>query len=133
MNQPTKLADLKQIKVIYQTGDLIIEPTTPDDHGYFLESGSVDIYSGKEDKETVLNSNTKLKAILTLKGPAIINCLSILSKKRLQKYVVSKTETTVFMFSIDEIKDGVYSSHPFLNAILETNLERSINHFQTLS
>ena len=129
----TNLSDLQKIKINHIPNDIVISPETPDDQGFYLENGIIHIYSGKEEINNITNNSKTADPIAVLKGPCIVNCLSILSGERIQKYAVAKSDVTIFIFSIKTVLGHIRSKHPFLNAILETNLERTFKHIKDLS
>ena len=65
--------ELEKVQRIVNGGEVIFEPSDEDMNGYFLKRGTVILVDNEEDVK-----QAEKRAVVTLKGPVIINMPSIL-------------------------------------------------------
>ena len=88
-------------------------------NGYYLKRGTVVLVDNEEDVR-----QAEKRAVVTLKGPVIINMPSILNKLPPTFWAVAASTSMVYIFPRDKFMELYSSEDPFLTAVNDFTLAR---------
>ena len=111
--------DLEKVQRIVNGGEIIFSPSEKDLNGYFLKRGTVVLVDNEEDVK-----QAEKRAVVTLKGPVIINMPSILKGLPTTFWAVAASTSMVYIFPRDTFVKRYYSDDPFLSAVNDFTLAR---------
>ena len=111
--------DLEKVQRIVNGGEIIFSPSEEDLHGYFLKRGTVVLVDNEEDVK-----QAEKRAVVTLKGPVIINMPSILKGLPTTFWAVAASTSMVYIFPRDIFIERYNSEDPFLSAVNDFTLAR---------
>ena len=99
--------DLEKVQRIVNGGEIIFIPSEEDMNGYFLKRGTVVLVDNEDDVK-----HAEKRAVVTLKGPIIINMPSILKGLPATFWAVAASTSMVYIFPRDAFMER-YNSGPF--------------------
>lgn len=111
--------ELEKVQRIVNGGEVIFEPSQQDMNGYYLKRGTVVLVDNEEDVR-----QAEKRAVVTLKGPVIINMPSILNGLPTTFWAVAASTSMVYIFSRDKFMELYSSEDPFLTAVNDFTLAR---------
>ena len=111
--------ELEKVQRIVNGGEIIFEPSQQDMNGYYLKRGTVVLVDNEEDVR-----QAEKRAVVTLKGPVIINMPSILNELPPTFWAVAASTSMVYIFSRDKFLELYSSEDPFLTAVNDFTLAR---------
>ena len=111
--------ELEKVQRIVNGGEIIFEPSEQDMNGYYLKRGTVVLVDNEEDVR-----QAEKRAVVTLKGPVIINMPSILNGLPTTFWAVAASTSMVYIFSRDKFMELYSSEDPFLTAVNDFTLAR---------
>lgn len=111
--------DLEKVQRIVNGGEIIFGPSEEDLNGYFLKRGTVVLVDNEEDVK-----QAEKRAVVTLKGPVIINMPSILKGLPTTFWAVAASTSMVYIFPRDIFIERYNSEDPFLSAVNDFTLAR---------
>ena len=111
--------DLEKVQRIVNGGEIIFSPSEKDLNGYFLKRGTVVLVDNEEDVK-----QAEKRAVVTLKGPVIINMPSILKGLPTTFWAVAASTSMVYIFPRDTFVTRYNSDDPFLSAVNDFTLAR---------
>ena len=111
--------DLEKVQRIVNGGEIIFSPSEEDLNGYFLKRGTVVLVDNEEDVK-----QAEKRAVVTLKGPVIINMPSILKGLPTTFWAVAASTSMVYIFPRDTFMERYNSEDPFLSAVNDFTLAR---------
>lgn len=111
--------NLEKVQRIVNGGELIFSPSEEDMNGYFLKRGTVALVDNEEDVK-----QAERRAVVTLKGPIIINMPSILKELPATFWAVAASTSMVYIFPRDAFMERYNSDDPFLSAVNDFTLAR---------
>ena len=111
--------ELEKVQRIVNGGEIIFEPSEQDMNGYYLKRGTVVLVDNEEDVR-----QAEKRAVVTLKGPVIINMPSILNKLPPTFWAVAASTSMVYIFPRDKFMELYSSEDPFLTAVNDFTLAR---------
>ena len=111
--------DLEKVQRIVNGGEIIFSPSEEDLNGYFLKRGTVVLVDNEEDVK-----QAEKRAVVTLKGPVIINMPSILKGLPTTFWAVAASTSMVYIFPRDIFIERYNSEDPFLSAVNDFTLAR---------
>ena len=111
--------DLEKVQRIVNGGEIIFSPSEKDLNGYFLKRGTVVLVDNEEDVK-----QAEKRAVVTLKGPVIINMPSILKGLPTTFWAVAASTSMVYIFPRDIFTERYNSEDPFLSAVNDFTLAR---------
>ena len=111
--------ELEKVQRIVNGGEIIFEPSQQDMNGYYLKRGTVVLVDNEEDVR-----RAEKRAVVTLKGPVIINMPSILNGLPPTFWAVAASTSMVYIFSRDKFMELYSSEDPFLTAVNDFTLAR---------
>lgn len=111
--------ELEKVQRIVNGGEIIFEPSQQDMNGYYLKRGTVVLVDNEEDVR-----QAEKRAVVTLKGPVIINMPSILNGLPPTFWAVAASTSMVYIFSRDKFMELYSSEDPFLTAVNDFTLAR---------
>ena len=111
--------DLEKVQRIVNGGEIIFSPSEDDMNGYFLKRGTVVLVDNEDDVK-----HAEKRAVVTLKGPVIINMPSILKGLPTTFWAVAASTSMVYIFSRDKFMELYSSEDPFLTAVNDFTLAR---------
>ena len=88
-------------------------------NGYFLKRGTVVLVDNEDDVK-----HAEKRAVVTLKGPVIINMPSILKRLPTTFWAVAASTSMVYIFPRDAFMERYNSEDPFLSAVNDFTLAR---------
>ena len=110
---------LEKVQRIVNGGEVIFEPSEEDMNGYFLKRGTVILVDNEEDVK-----QAEKRAVVTLKGPVIINMPSILKNLPTTFWAVAASTSMVYVFPRNIFLERYSSEDPFLTAVNDFTLSR---------
>ena len=111
--------ELEKVQRIVNGGEVVFEPSSEDMNGYYLKRGTVALVDNAEDIK-----QAEKRAVVTLKGPVIINMPSLLNELPTTFWAVAASTAMVYVFSRDEFMEMYSSEDPFLTAVNDFTLAR---------
>ena len=111
--------DLEKVQRIVNGGEIIFSPSEDDMNGYFLKRGTVVLVDNEDDVK-----HAEKRAVVTLKGPVIINMPSILKQLPTTFWAVAASTSMVYIFPRDTFMERYNSEDPFLSAVNDFTLAR---------
>ena len=111
--------DLEKVQRIVNGGEIIFSPSEEDLNGYFLKRGTVVLVDNEDDVK-----QAEKRAVVTLKGPVIINMPSILKGLPTTFWAVAASTSMVYIFPRDIFIERYNSEDPFLSAVNDFTLAR---------
>ena len=111
--------ELEKVQRIVNGGEVVFEPSAEDMNGYYLKRGTVALVDNAEDIK-----QAEKRAVVTLKGPVIINMPSLLNELPTTFWAVAASTAMVYVFSRDEFMEMYSSEDPFLTAVNDFTLAR---------
>ncbi len=111
--------ELEKVQRIVNGGELIFGPSAEDMNGYYLKRGTVALVDNEEDVK-----QAEKRAVVTLKGPVIINMPSLLKELPTTFWAVAASTSMVYIFPRDEFMELYSSEDPFLTAVNDFTLAR---------
>ena len=111
--------ELEKVQRIVNGGEIIFEPSEQDMNGYYLKRGTVVLVDNEEDVR-----QAEKRAVVTLKGPVIINMPSILNGLPPTFWAVAASTSMVYIFPRDKFMELYSSEDPFLTAVNDFTLAR---------
>ena len=111
--------DLEKVQRIVNGGEIIFSPSEEDLNGYFLKRGTVVLVDNEEDVK-----QAEKRAVVTLKGPVIINMPSILKGLPTTFWAVAASTSMVYTFPRAVFMERYNSDDPFLSAVNDFTLAR---------
>ncbi len=119
--------DLEKVQRIVNGGEIIFRPSEEDMNGYFLKRGTVVLVDNEDDVK-----HAEKRAVVTLKGPVIINMPSILKGLPTTFWAVAASTSMVYIFPRDAFMERYNSEDPFLSAVNDFTLARIVKSKPTL-
>ena len=119
--------DLEKVQRIVNGGEIIFRPSEEDMNGYFLKRGTVVLVDNEDDVK-----HAEKRAVVTLKGPGIINMPSILKGLPTTFWAVAAATSMVYIFPRDAFMERYNSEDPFLSAVNDFTLARIVKSKPTL-
>ena len=119
--------ELEKVQRIVNGGEIIFGPSQDDMNGYFLNRGTVVLVDNEDDLK-----QAEKRAVVTLKGPVIINMPSILKGLPPTFWAVAASTSMIYLFPRDDLLEKYKSDDPFLSAVNDYTLERVVKSKPTL-
>ena len=111
--------ELEKVQRIVNGGEVVFEPSAEDMNGYYLKRGTIALVDNAEDVK-----QAEKRAVVTLKGPVIINMPSLLNGLPTTFWAVAASTSMVYVFSRDEFMENYSSEDPFLTAVNDFTIAR---------